>query len=74
MQLHALHRYFKVDTPEVGTVLGLMSKKLDTGTAFDKLRDKLKCYMEKMLDSAKHVMCVASYMENTMNKTTCRKI
>ena len=38
MQLHIAHRYFKGDTPEVGTVLGLLSEKLDIGMAFDMFR------------------------------------
>ena len=42
VQLHTLHIYVKGDTPEVGDVLGLLSKKIDTRTNFDKFRDKLK--------------------------------
>ena len=35
VQLHTTHRYFKGDTPEVGNVLGLMSKTLYIGATFE---------------------------------------
>ena len=55
---------FKGDTQEVGAVLGLFSEKLDTGTAFDKYREKLKGYAERNIDNAKGVMCVVTDMED----------
>ena len=36
VQISIAHRYFKGDTLELGAVLGLLSKKLDIGTYFDK--------------------------------------
>ena len=47
VQLHAAHIYFKSNTPKLGAVLGLMSKKLDIGTAFEKFIEKLKGYVER---------------------------
>ena len=41
-----MNRNFKDDTPEVGAVLSLITKKIDIGTSFDKFRDKLKGYVE----------------------------
>ena len=49
LQLHTAHRYFKGDTLEEGSVLGLLSEKLDTGTDFDKFRDKIKGLRREIL-------------------------
>ena len=62
MQLHTSHRDFKGDTPYVGSVLGLLSEKLDNGTAFDKFRDKLNSYVERKFQNEKYLMCVVTYM------------
>ena len=59
-------KYFKGDTPEVGALLGLLYKKLDIGTAFEKFREKLKGYVERKFDNAKDVMCVVTDMDNPM--------
>ena len=66
IQLHKEHKYFKGDTPEVGALLGLLYKKLDIGTAFEKFREKLKGYVERKFDNAKDVMCVVTDMDNPM--------
>ena len=47
-------------------MLGLMSEKLDIGTAFDKLRDNLKCYMDRNIDNAKDVIYFVTYIDGTM--------
>ena len=44
--------------PEVGAVLGLLSKKIDIGMRFYKFREKLKGRVERKLENAKYVMCV----------------
>ena len=44
--------------PEVGAVLGLLSKKIDIGMRFYKFREKLKGYTERKFDNVKDVMCV----------------
>ena len=67
MQLHTAHRYFKGDTPAVGAVLGLLSKNIYIGTAFDKFREKPKVHMERKFDNTKYVMCVVTSMEDLMN-------
>ena len=64
VHIHAAQRDFMGDTPEVGAVLGLLSEKLDTGTALDNFSDKLKGYMEGKLDNEKDVMCVVTDIEN----------
>ena len=66
VHIHTSNIYFKGDTPEVGSVLGLMSKKLYIGTSFDNFREKLKGYMERNFDNTKYVLCVVTYMEDTM--------
>ena len=43
-----------------------MSEKLDIGTAFDKLIEKLKCYMDRNIDNAKDVICFVTYIDGTM--------
>ena len=67
MQLHAVYRYFKGDKSEVSALLGLLSEKLDIGTAFDKFRDKLKGYVDINIDNQKDVLCVVTDMEDAMN-------
>ena len=62
MQLHIAHRYFKGDTPEVGAVLGLLAKKIDIGTTFDKFIEKLNGYVERNSDTAKDILCVVTDM------------
>ena len=42
VHLQTAHRDSKGDTPELDSVLGLMSEKLYIGTDFDKFREKLK--------------------------------
>ena len=66
MQIHKSNIYFKGDTLEVGAVRGIMYEKLDTGTDFDKFRDKLKAYVEINLDNTKDVLCVITDMEYPM--------
>ena len=66
MQLNTPHRYFKGETSELGAVLGLLSKELDIGTAFDNFREKLKGYVERKFYNVKDVMCVVTYMEDPM--------
>ena len=62
MQINIAHRYFKNDTPEDGTVLGLLFEKLDIGTAFYKFREKLKGYVDRRLDNSKDVMRMVTDM------------
>ena len=66
MRLHTAHRYFKGDIPEVGAVLGLLSKKIDIGTDFDKFRVKPKVYVERKFDNTKDVVYVVTDMEDLM--------
>ena len=66
VKLHTEKGYFKGDKPEVGAVLGLLSKKLDIETNFDKFREKLKGYVEINLDNEKDVLCVVTCMEHPM--------
>ena len=66
MQLHTVNRYFMGDTPEIGAVLCLLSKKLDIGTYFDKFRGKINRYLERRFDNEKYVMCAVTDMEDTM--------
>ena len=56
MQLQIAHKYFKYDTPHVGTVLGLLYETLDTGKAFENFRDKLKDYTDRKFDNANYVL------------------
>ena len=77
VQLNTPHRYFKGETSELGAVLGLLSKELDIGTAFDNFREKLKGYVERKFYNVKDVMCVVTYMEDPMKTfeiTTLRSI
>ena len=64
VQLHIANRDFKDNTPEVRAVLGLLSKKLDIGTDFDKFREKLKGYVERKFENEKYVLCVVIEMED----------
>ena len=68
IQIHKVHRYFKANTKEVGSVLGLLSKELDIGTDFDKFREKLKGYTERNIENATYMMCVVTDMDDTMKK------
>ena len=60
VQIHTAPRDFKGGTLELGAVLGLLSEKLDIGTDFDKLREKLNIYVERNFDNAKDVLCVVT--------------
>ena len=66
VQLHTIQRNFKNDTPEVGSLLGLMSKKIDIGMTFDNFREKLKGYVEINIDYVKYVICVVTDIEDPM--------
>ena len=66
MQIHTAHRYFKGDTPELRAVIGLLSKVLYIRTAVDKFRVKLKGYAERKFENSKYMMCVVTYMEDSM--------
>ena len=43
---------FKVETPELNAVLGLITEKLDQGVTFEKFQDVLKNYVLKNLHKA----------------------
>ena len=62
MQLHTENRCFKDNTPEVGAVFGLLPKKLDIGTDFDKFIEKPNSYVERKLNNTKDVMCAVTAM------------
>ena len=66
MKLNTPPRDFKGNTPEEGAEIGVLSKKKDIGTDFDKFREKQKGYVERKFDNAKDVMCVVTYMEDLM--------
>ena len=66
MQLHTVHRYFKSDTTEVGAVLGLLYKEIDIGTYFDRFREKIKGYTERKFENANDMICVVTYVEDTV--------
>ena len=68
MQLHTAHKYFKGDTREVGTVLGLLTEKIDIEMDFDKFKEKLKGYAERKFDNSKYGMYVVTEIEDPVKK------
>ena len=68
VQLHTANRYFRGNTPEVGAVLGLLSKTFDIGAAFDNFGEKLKSYVERYFENVKDVLCVLIDMEDMMKQ------
>ena len=64
VHLQKAHRDSKGDTPELDSVLGLLSEKLDIGIDFENFRGKLKGHVERDLDNKKYVMCVVKKMMN----------
>ena len=43
-----------------------MSEKLDIETDFDKFKEDLKGCLDRKFDNSKYLMCVVTYMEDTM--------
>ena len=66
MHLHTAHIYCDIETPEVGTVLGLLSKNIDNETAFDKFKGNRKGYVERNFGNEKDVIFVVTDMEDPM--------
>jgi len=50
------NREFTGEMPELGAILGLLTKRLDNGVLFNKFQDKIKNYVLKNFKKAEDIM------------------
>ena len=60
-------KYFKVETPKLNAVLGLVTKRLDQGVIFDKFQDVLKNYFLNKFRKAEDIVEIITDLNDPVN-------